>query len=69
VAYDRDQVVRVVLKKPPSEARKRAVERVLLDHGQEGNDLEWSGRELLLHQYRPHSYGYLRRAIDVLNKE
>lgn len=68
VFYDRDQVVHVVLKKPPAEKVKRDVEKILLEHGQDAKDLKWSGRELVLTQYRPHSYGYLRRAIDVLNK-
>lgn len=67
VIYDRDQIVRIVLKQEASDKKKRDVEKILLEH-QDPHDLEWSGRELLLHGYRPASYGELRRAIDVLNK-
>lgn len=69
IVYDRDQVVHVTLKKAPMESTKRTVEKILLEHGQEAKDLEWFGRELLLRSYRPHSYGYLRRAIDALNND
>ncbi|HSA58486.1 MAG TPA: TIGR00730 family Rossman fold protein [bacterium] len=67
LTYERDQMARLVLERAVSEGKKRAVERILLEE-MDPQDLEWSGRELLLHGYRPHSYGFLRRAIDLLNR-
>jgi uncharacterized protein (TIGR00730 family) len=67
VIYERDQAVRVVLKKSPSVATRKAVERTLLDRD-DTQEIEWRPRELILPHYLPNSYGRLRMAIDRLNE-
>jgi len=67
VIYDRDQIVRIVCKTPPSLALRDRVEKILTQADDTLQDIEWTRTELLLRRYQPHSYGTLRRAIDVLN--
>lgn len=68
ILYERDQVVRIVLNKTVSPAKKREVEKVLHVKGEGPLEMEWKGKELILHHYAPYSYGTLRRAINLLNK-
>ena len=68
VVHDRDQVLRIVLKENVTAQKKRGVEKILSHDPSSPLQLEWKGKELILRQYAPSSYGYLRRAIDLLNK-
>jgi hypothetical protein len=68
ISYERDQSVRITLKKEITEERKRGVEKILQEADSKPLEAEWKGKQLLLYHYAPHSYGPLRQAIDLLNK-
>lgn len=68
VIYEREQGVRIILKQAPTARKRREVGRILAEGGSLPHELEWKGREMVLRRYTPHSYGTLRRAIDLLNK-
>ncbi len=67
VTYEKDYYVRIDLKKSVSDVVQGKVEKILANGDKSPLDIEWSARKLVLRQYSPHSYGDLRRAIDVLN--
>ena len=68
ITYEKDQGVRIVLKRVPSAKKQRAVERILTEGETTPQELEWEGRALVLRRYAPRSYGTLRRAVDLLNR-
>ena len=67
VTYDREQGVRILTKKKISLRTRQKVEKMVGEPMKGSFDLEWKGRELVLYQYSPSSYGPLRRAIDMIN--
>lgn len=68
IVYEKDQLVRLELKKSVSSSKKKEVEKILNVTGEGPLEVEWKGKDLILHHYAPFSYGTLRRAIDLLNK-
>lgn len=68
IKYEKDESVRVTTKKPVSAKIRSKAEHVLGEDRNLGFSLEWSGRDLVLTNYMPSSYGYLRRCVDVLNQ-
>ncbi len=68
IIYERDQGVTILLKKTIVPSTRKKVERLLSEGGTTTLDMDWRGRALMLHRYAPHSYGTLRRAVDLINK-
>ncbi len=68
IRYDREQRVQVILKKKASPEKKKGVERILMKGEESPMEIEWKGKQLILHRYVPRSYGLLRRAIDLINR-
>lgn len=67
IHYDRDQVVRIMLKKNVSSRVKRKVEGILTHSYAKKLNLRWTDKTILLTRYAPSSYGTLRKAVDFLN--
>lgn len=67
ISYDRDYLVRIVLKKNVSTKAKKDFERLLHRTDEGPQETEWRDHEVRLYHYAPHSYGSLRLAIDRLN--
>lgn len=67
IRYEREHIVRVLLKKTLPTDKKGKVEKLLRQNGSGAFVMEWKGRQLILRRYTPNSYGPLRRAIDLMN--
>jgi uncharacterized protein (TIGR00730 family) len=67
VHYDREQLVRIVLKKKISTEKKKKAEKIIGRGASSSLSLEWKEKELILRHYAPSSYGPLRRAVDLIN--
>lgn len=66
--YERDQGVKIVLKRPVNPSLRKEVERILAKDYPGQLRAEWKGRQLLLYEFAPASYGPLRRAVNLLNR-
>ncbi len=67
IKYERDESVRITTKKTLGPRQRSKVERKLGEDRNLGFSLEWEGKDLILTNYAPSSYGYLRQAIDLMN--
>ena len=68
IEYDREQSIRVFLKKTIPLHCRKAVEHLLQKNHEGPLVAEWKARELSLFRYAPHSYGSFRKAMDLLNQ-
>ncbi len=67
IHYDRQHTVSVEMRDSLPRTLREKVERLIEEGCVRRPVYEWKGKTLVLTNFTPASYGYLRRAVDVIN--